>query len=330
MRKYLIITALLGFVPVMESFAVTKTVDQLIAEKQAKMKKLEKCKGTTKGLKIAGISTLGVTAVGIAGNIAEAVILDQKKTETANVTAANEKLQKDIEKLEKTQKTKEAENALSKLCQKIDDKATTSGTKICVITKDIEGADENAKNKAKEAFEKIKKQAETVDEFKKCSLGDLNFGADSKKAMANCKVSETNYEIKVTINLNEKAEEEKAEEAEEDEEAKQKAEKEAFKAKVSAETDNTQKLKMVCGKYKTYSTTFKNGAGETAATNKLCLITVNGVSSGQRDAVLTAIGEEFKLAGCDKPGLDSGKTDQYVSKCSMQEDVNNWLYVVFK
>ena len=98
-------------------YAQHPRVSQLIAEKQAKMKKLEKCKGTTKGLKIAGISTLGVTAVGIAGNIAEAVILDQKKTKTAEVTAANETLQKDIEKLEiqyQKKLEKEAEEARKK------------------------------------------------------------------------------------------------------------------------------------------------------------------------------------------------------------------------
>jgi len=64
-------------------FAQHPRVTQLIAEKQAKMKKLEDCQGTTKKLKIAGISTLGITAVGVAGNIAEAVILKDAKSDLA-------------------------------------------------------------------------------------------------------------------------------------------------------------------------------------------------------------------------------------------------------
>lgn len=79
MKKCFVIGLIMAMVPNMGVFAAQKTVDMLIAEKQAKMKKLEKCKGTTKGLKIAGLSTLGLTAVGVAGNIAEAVVLDDYK-----------------------------------------------------------------------------------------------------------------------------------------------------------------------------------------------------------------------------------------------------------
>lgn len=43
---------------------------QLVAEKQRKMAELEQCTGDVNGWKIAGISTLGLTAVGVAGNIA--------------------------------------------------------------------------------------------------------------------------------------------------------------------------------------------------------------------------------------------------------------------
>ena len=62
-------------------------VAELIAQKQAKMKKLEKCKGTTKNLKIAGLSTLGVTAVGVAANVAEAVILKEEKGKLGTATS---------------------------------------------------------------------------------------------------------------------------------------------------------------------------------------------------------------------------------------------------
>lgn len=54
---------------------------ELIAEKQAKMQKLSKCKGTTKKLKIAGLSTLGISAVGVVTNVAEAVALKKAKND---------------------------------------------------------------------------------------------------------------------------------------------------------------------------------------------------------------------------------------------------------
>ena len=59
-------------------------------EKQRKMEQLEKCMGTNKGLKIAGISTLGLTAAGVAANIYEAkAIKDNEKT----IEKKNEKIE---------------------------------------------------------------------------------------------------------------------------------------------------------------------------------------------------------------------------------------------
>ena len=45
-------------------------IQRLISEKQQKIAALEKCSRKGKGFKIAGISTIGLTAVGIAGNVA--------------------------------------------------------------------------------------------------------------------------------------------------------------------------------------------------------------------------------------------------------------------
>ena len=47
----------------------------LTKEKLDKIAKLEECQKSTKGLKIAGITTLGVSAIGIGANIGEAVAL---------------------------------------------------------------------------------------------------------------------------------------------------------------------------------------------------------------------------------------------------------------
>lgn len=44
----------------------------LIKIKQDKIQQLEKCQGTTKGLKIAGLTTLGITAIGVGVNVGEA------------------------------------------------------------------------------------------------------------------------------------------------------------------------------------------------------------------------------------------------------------------
>jgi len=82
MKKYIIFGLMISLVGG-ACFAQHPRIAQLIAEKQAKMEKLEKCQGTTKKLKIAGISTLGVTAVGVGANIAEAVVLKDAKSKLA-------------------------------------------------------------------------------------------------------------------------------------------------------------------------------------------------------------------------------------------------------
>lgn len=77
---------------------------QLVREKQRKMEQLEKCMGASKGLKIAGVSTIGLTAVGVAANIAEA------KTIKTNEKAI-EKKNKEIESAQKALGDKKAEIA---------------------------------------------------------------------------------------------------------------------------------------------------------------------------------------------------------------------------
>ncbi len=79
MKKYFMIGLIMALVAPNMCPAYSYRVQQLIAEKQAKLKKLESCKGTTKNLKIAGLSTLGITAVGVGANVAEAVILNKEK-----------------------------------------------------------------------------------------------------------------------------------------------------------------------------------------------------------------------------------------------------------
>jgi hypothetical protein len=71
MKKYFLIGLIIAIAPNF-CFGAGARYTQLVREKQRKMEELEKCMGATKGLKIAGLSTIGLTAVGVAGNIAEA------------------------------------------------------------------------------------------------------------------------------------------------------------------------------------------------------------------------------------------------------------------
>ena len=74
MHKYFILSLIVSIIPNL-CLAENPRITKLMREKQAKMEQLEKCMGSSKGLKIAGISTLGLTAVGVAGNIAEAKVI---------------------------------------------------------------------------------------------------------------------------------------------------------------------------------------------------------------------------------------------------------------
>lgn len=93
MKKYFLLGLIVAIAPSI-CFGASASYTQLVREKQRKMAELEKCMGSSKGLKIAGLSTIGLTAVGVAGNIAEA----QKLQEYDDAIA---KKNKDIETKEK-------------------------------------------------------------------------------------------------------------------------------------------------------------------------------------------------------------------------------------
>ena len=54
------------------SIDMTPQIQQLLQEKQDKIAALEKCEGKKQGWMIAGVSTIGLTAVGVGVNIAQA------------------------------------------------------------------------------------------------------------------------------------------------------------------------------------------------------------------------------------------------------------------
>lgn len=68
MKKYAIIGIIVGLIPTYV-FGASARYNQLIEKKQRKMQELEKCTGNVNAWKIAGISTTGLTAVGVAGNV---------------------------------------------------------------------------------------------------------------------------------------------------------------------------------------------------------------------------------------------------------------------
>lgn len=95
MKKYFASFLLLSILPGI-TFGASARYTQLVREKQRKMEQLEKCMGASKGLKIAGVSTLGLTAVGVAGNIAEANIIKNNESAIAKTDKKIEQTKQEI------------------------------------------------------------------------------------------------------------------------------------------------------------------------------------------------------------------------------------------
>ncbi len=111
MKKYFLLGLMIAIAPNI-CFGAGARYTQLVREKQRKMQELEKCMGATNGLKIAGLSTIGLTAVGVAGNVAQAKKLDEYESGIESKQKELEKVNKDIaEKQAEIKKEKEAEEA---------------------------------------------------------------------------------------------------------------------------------------------------------------------------------------------------------------------------
>ena len=105
-------------------------IASLTKEKLDKIAKLEECQKSTKGLKIAGITTLGVSAIGIGANIGEAVKLNKLDTQigAAETTKSNLDRQISAAEEEKAKKEKAAEAEQERQRQATNN---TCGTKTC-------------------------------------------------------------------------------------------------------------------------------------------------------------------------------------------------------
>lgn len=82
-------------------------IASLTKEKLDKIAKLEECQKSTKGLKIAGITTLGVSAIGIGANIGEAVKLNKLETQINTAETNKSNLDKQISAAEEEKAKKE-------------------------------------------------------------------------------------------------------------------------------------------------------------------------------------------------------------------------------
>lgn len=113
MKKYISFGTLLCVIPSL-CLGYSARYTRLLQEKQRKIEELEKCTGSTGKLKIAGISTLGLTAAGVAGNVVEAQKIkeygEESKKLDKKIAAQQEtktQLEEDIRKQEQAKKEKD-------------------------------------------------------------------------------------------------------------------------------------------------------------------------------------------------------------------------------
>ena len=140
MKKYFISFLLLLIAPSM-CLGASARYTQLVREKQRKMEQLEKCMGASKGLKIAGVSTIGLTAVGVAANIAEAKTIKTNEKVIEKKKKEIESAQTEIAKLQEEKAKKDADAEILAECkQKLTaENANANTDKITKVKQDTDG-----------------------------------------------------------------------------------------------------------------------------------------------------------------------------------------------
>lgn len=88
--------------------ALDDKIAELTRQKLDKIAQLEQCQKSTKGLKIAGITTLGISTIGIAANIGEAVKIKKLDGELSSIETQKKDLQNKIDAAQKEQERKKA------------------------------------------------------------------------------------------------------------------------------------------------------------------------------------------------------------------------------
>jgi hypothetical protein len=93
--------------------AMSAQVRRLLQEKQEKIEQLEKCEGKKQGWMIAGISTIGLTAVGVGVNIAQASKSNRLSDEIEMEKSTLERHQNELNRIQNdiaTERAKQAQN----------------------------------------------------------------------------------------------------------------------------------------------------------------------------------------------------------------------------
>ena len=96
-------------------------IAELTRQKLDKIAQLEQCQKSTKGLKIAGITTLGISTIGIAANIGEAVKIKKLDGELSSIETQKKDLQNKIDAAQKEQERKKAAALLALVEAEEDD-----------------------------------------------------------------------------------------------------------------------------------------------------------------------------------------------------------------
>ena len=101
--------------------ALDDKIAELTRQKLDKIAQLEQCQKSTKGLKIAGITTLGISTIGIAANIGEAVKIKKLDGELSSIETQKKNLKNKINTAQKEQERRRAADLLALVEAEDDD-----------------------------------------------------------------------------------------------------------------------------------------------------------------------------------------------------------------
>lgn len=122
--------------------ALDDKIAELTHQKLDKIAQLEQCQKSTKGLKIAGITTLGISTIGIAANIGEAVKIKKLDDELSSIETQKKNLKNKIDAAQKEQEQKKAAALVALVAAEEDDDIKVTipncGTQTCAEWSDTE------------------------------------------------------------------------------------------------------------------------------------------------------------------------------------------------
>ncbi len=123
--------------------AMSAQVRRLLQEKQEKIEQLEKCEGKKQGWMIAGISTIGLTAVGVGVNIAQASKSNRLSDEIEMEKSTLERHQNDLNRIQNDiakEQAKKAEEERKRAEEEERRRNATNGNNGGIETSAVDGA----------------------------------------------------------------------------------------------------------------------------------------------------------------------------------------------